>query len=768
MAAWNAATWMAGAVYGLLVSAVLVRSIGWEGFGIWATIASVRSFLVFLDGGLAIGVARDAALAGAGDGAAGARLRASYRIYALLALIAVLVSGLGAGLVGMLFGLSGDVLASTSLVTRLVGLEAAIALAAGVLPAILRGRQRFDALGIITICQTLLGLAILPFMLERWGLVGAAAAALVARLVVTSLGFLWMRRAGLLHFEEGETKSETLPMAGLLRFATPLWIAAIGAQLGLMTDVPIVAGFYGEADSGAFAVGARLPAAGAALLFAILASSFPRLVTATAAKRRSMGSALLCMGCILAGAGFGYIALHAETLLDLIFRDAPLLAVQVLWIYSLAWCCNAPAHVLSSMAIALGRHRVIAKVVLVEAISNLALSLALAFWVSAQGPALATLITLFVSNILILPPLLRRRLEMSWSSLIRPVAFGLFFGAVASLSAAGFASLVTDESTSKAILALLLTLAFAGAFLDLTSRGSSSLRRIILITYRRGWPVLRRQARQVASERTRLQALRNSKKTTSPSDSQALVTVRIATYNRGPLVAERAIASALRQSHENLEILVVGDCCDAATADAVLAVKDPRVRFVNLPERGKYPENPMHRWMVAGAAPMNHALEIMRGDWIAPLDDDDEFSEDHVEVLLAACQERNLEFAYGVAEMEADDGSWSSCGAWPLAHGHIVHGAVLYSARLRNFLHDPDCWRVDEPGDWNLWRRFQRAGIPMGFVDKVVARHYRERREVKERAPFWLGDGGQNSNELLLPEQQEELRPAATSHSSAT
>jgi len=41
-----------------------------------------------------------------------------------------------------------------------------------------------------------------------------------------------------------------------------------------------------------------------------------------------------------------------------------------------------------------------------------------------------------------------------------------------------------------------------------------------------------------------------------------LVTVRIATYDRGPIVAERSLASAIRQTYERLEILVIGDHCD--------------------------------------------------------------------------------------------------------------------------------------------------------------------------------------------------------------
>src|SRR5207302_6732910 len=121
---------------------------------------------------------------------------------------------------------------------------------------------------------------------------------------------------------------------------------------------------------------------------------------------------------------------------------------------------------------------------------------------------------------------------------------------------------------------------------------------------------------------------------------------------------DRAIASALSQTHSNIEILVVGDGCDDATEKAVRSVRDSRLRFENLPERGRYPEQSPYRWMVAGTAPMNRALDLARGEWIAPLDDDDEFTADHVEVLLDACRARDLEFAYGIAEAETDDGQW--------------------------------------------------------------------------------------------------------------
>ncbi len=209
-------------------------------------------------------------------------------------------------------------------------------------------------------------------------------------------------------------------------------------------------------------------------------------------------------------------------------------------------------------------------------------------------------------------------------------------------------------------------------------------------------------------------------------DPEPLVTVRIATYNRGQMLVDRAVQSALRQTYERLEVLVVGDHCDMATQDAIATVTDPRVRFVNLPYRGMYPHHPLQLWMVAGAAPMNAALRLASGAWIAPCDDDDELTDDHVEVLLAEAKRRRLEMVYSKANMEVRAGQWAEIGKWPLRHGHISHGSVLYSAGLRFLQHSESSWRLHEPADWNMWRRMRRIGVRMGFLDRVTFVHHIE------------------------------------------
>jgi glycosyltransferase involved in cell wall biosynthesis len=97
-----------------------------------------------------------------------------------------------------------------------------------------------------------------------------------------------------------------------------------------------------------------------------------------------------------------------------------------------------------------------------------------------------------------------------------------------------------------------------------------------------------------------------------------LVTVVIPTYNR-PTFVLRAIRSALNQTYAAVEIVVVSDGPDAATAAAVRSLSSPNVFFVELPQKE------------GAAAARNFGINKARGRWIALLDDDDEWMPSKVE-----------------------------------------------------------------------------------------------------------------------------------------
>lgn len=209
-------------------------------------------------------------------------------------------------------------------------------------------------------------------------------------------------------------------------------------------------------------------------------------------------------------------------------------------------------------------------------------------------------------------------------------------------------------------------------------------------------------------------------------NKQPLVSVLIATYNRAEILTKRTIPSILKQTYQNFEIVIVGDHCTDNTEELIKKINDKRIKFYNLSKRSNYPKDPFNRWMISGSVPRNKAIELCCGDWVAPCDDDDEFSEDHIEVLLNYALEHDYEMVYGKVVMEIRPNKWKEKGSYPLKRGKICHLSVLYHSKLKFFKYDINSWKYREPCDWNMWRRMKEANVKIGFVNKIIGKHYLE------------------------------------------
>jgi glycosyltransferase involved in cell wall biosynthesis len=102
-----------------------------------------------------------------------------------------------------------------------------------------------------------------------------------------------------------------------------------------------------------------------------------------------------------------------------------------------------------------------------------------------------------------------------------------------------------------------------------------------------------------------------------------LVSAVIPTRNRPEMVC-RAVRCALSQTYLNLEVVVVIDGPDAATREALERLNEARLRIVAIPEN------------VGGSEARNEGVRKARGEWIAFLDDDDEWLPEKIEKQLAA------------------------------------------------------------------------------------------------------------------------------------
>lgn len=221
-------------------------------------------------------------------------------------------------------------------------------------------------------------------------------------------------------------------------------------------------------------------------------------------------------------------------------------------------------------------------------------------------------------------------------------------------------------------------------------------------------------------------------------DDNPLVSVYIPTYNRGELLMERSVSSVLSQTYKNFELIVLGDHCTDNTEELVAGVKDPRVRFYNLPKRGyRYPPTAENHWLAGPVVAANKALTMVKGKWVARLDDDDIWTPDHLEALLRFAQQGDYEFVSarhiveknGQRRVADDDRAQSSYynkinkpirGDNPMIGGSCTW---FYRSYLKFIKYNINCWRKswNRVNDVELSMRIFSAGARMGFLEKVLA-----------------------------------------------
>jgi len=119
------------------------------------------------------------------------------------------------------------------------------------------------------------------------------------------------------------------------------------------------------------------------------------------------------------------------------------------------------------------------------------------------------------------------------------------------------------------------------------------------------------------------------------------VSVVVSTYNR-PDALVAALSSVTTQSYPIHEIIVVGDCCDERTREALDTLGDPRIRYVNLETRHGDQSGPNHR-----------GVSESTGKWVAFLNHDDFWFPDHLTSAVSKLSATGKKWYCGVASFSA-------------------------------------------------------------------------------------------------------------------
>jgi glycosyltransferase involved in cell wall biosynthesis len=113
-----------------------------------------------------------------------------------------------------------------------------------------------------------------------------------------------------------------------------------------------------------------------------------------------------------------------------------------------------------------------------------------------------------------------------------------------------------------------------------------------------------------------------------------LVIVIISTYNRAQKLRS-ALRSVVNQTYNNLEIIVIDDGSTDNTSEVVKNFKDKRIKYLYKKNSGPYDSR-------------NYAIRRSKGDYIAFLDDDDQYLPQKIEMQVEFMQKhKEYGFCYG-------------------------------------------------------------------------------------------------------------------------
>jgi succinoglycan biosynthesis protein ExoO len=188
-----------------------------------------------------------------------------------------------------------------------------------------------------------------------------------------------------------------------------------------------------------------------------------------------------------------------------------------------------------------------------------------------------------------------------------------------------------------------------------------------------------------------------------------LVSVILPTYNAAAHV-DRAIASALAQSWQTLEVIVADDASQDATPARVegWSARDPRVRLIRMAENG------------GPARARNAAIAASHGSWLALLDADDAYGPGRIERLLEVAASHDADLVADNLRL-VDGPSGRTLGtALPQAPGEAPVAVTAADFIRRNL--------------------FGQKGFALGYLKPIIRRGLLDRHGIRYQEEVRIGE----------------------------
>lgn len=207
---------------------------------------------------------------------------------------------------------------------------------------------------------------------------------------------------------------------------------------------------------------------------------------------------------------------------------------------------------------------------------------------------------------------------------------------------------------------------------------------------------------------------------------ESLVTAIITTYKRPVELLKRAVLSVINQTYQNWELYVINDCPEdnELTSDINLMIQeieDKRVNYVCMEKNS------------GACAARNKGIELSKGEYIALLDDDDEWCPDKIALQVEAFTSDRIGLIYSPFYNITDLNSKPQIIARSTASGNLFESMLykniaggcsmtMFSRKAVN-----DCGMFDErllsSQDYDFYLRISEK-YEFAFVAKPLVNRY--------------------------------------------
>ncbi len=197
--------------------------------------------------------------------------------------------------------------------------------------------------------------------------------------------------------------------------------------------------------------------------------------------------------------------------------------------------------------------------------------------------------------------------------------------------------------------------------------------------------------------------------------SKSLVSIVIPTYNQAKFL-EEAVASVIKQTHQNFEIIIVDNYSTDTTDEVLKNFCDKRIKILKIRNNGII------------ASSRNKGIDESRGELIAFLDSDDLWYPKKLATCLASLDEDRGLISHGLRKI-GDQGGYIHAGpaskATPDAlidHGNCITPSATivrkkFLVAVGGFSEHP---QLTTSEDYHLWIKLSEYGVKMKFLPEIL------------------------------------------------